>query len=188
MNRKTIILQLSIMSAMIVIVLVNLSGCTTNQNENQRTNNTVNTLLGTWVGTLQIPMFGGRSNTSISQITFTSTLAEMTLSNQERTYSMNYSYTINGNSLILTPIMTNRNGFPGGQPFNRSTPPNGTHLPGNWSGSPNGTQPPGNRTWPFNGSRPSGDTRPSMTITLTYIFDVQTKELYLNNAQFTKVE
>jgi ABC-type Fe3+-hydroxamate transport system substrate-binding protein len=179
---------------MILFILVNLSGCTTNQNENQNPNENVNTFLGTWVGTLQMPMFGGRGNTSISQITFTSDQAEVILTSDGRTFSMNYTYTTNGDSLILTPTMTDRAGFPGGQPFNGTIPPNGTRPPGNWTWLPNGTQPQGNGSWPqngtnpFNGTRPPGENRQSMTVSFRYTFDKDARVLFLNTVQFTKVQ
>jgi ABC-type Fe3+-hydroxamate transport system substrate-binding protein len=200
MSRKVKAIQLFFTNGIILFALVSLSGCTTNQNENQNTNENVNAFLGTWVGTLEMPMFGGESNASVSQITFTSDRAEVILTSENRTFSMDYTYTTNGDSLILTPTMIDRNGFPGGQSFNGTMPPNGTRPPGNWTWSPNGTQPPGNGTWPpngtnpyngtwpSNGTRPPGDNRPSMTVSFIYAVDEEARVLYLNNEQFTKVQ
>ena len=187
MSRKTKTIQIFLTISIVLLVLVGLGGCTTNQNEIKNTNETVNAFLGTWAGTLEIPMVGGSGNTSASQITFTSNRAEMMLTTGNRTFAMNYMYTTNGNSLILTPTMTDRNGFPGGQPFNGTIPPNGTQPPGNRTWPPNGTNP-YNGTWPSNRTQPPGGNRPSMTISLTYAFDEEKTMLTLNGAKFIKTQ
>ena len=55
-----------------IVILVSLCGCTSNQN----TNETKTQLSGTWVGNVEIPMSGGITNTSVSQITFSSNTAD----------------------------------------------------------------------------------------------------------------
>jgi hypothetical protein len=131
-----------------VLALVSLSGCTTNQNETQNTNETINTFLGTWTGTLQMPMFGGENNASVSQIIFTSDRAEMIFGDGNRSFSMNYTYTVNSDSLVLTPMMNDRTELDGRPSFNGTSPGNETRPPGNWTAPSNGTQPPENGTWP----------------------------------------
>jgi len=82
----------------------------------------------------------------------------MVLTVGNRSFSMNYTYTVNGDSLVLTSLMNDRNGFGGRPPFNGTMPPNGTRPLGNWTGPPNGTQPQGNGTWPPNGTNPHNGT------------------------------
>ena len=91
MSQKTKIIQIFLTNGIILLALMNLSGCTTNQNENQNTNKNVNTLLGTWVGSIQIPMFGGGNNATVSQITFMNDRTEMVLTSGNRTFTMNYT-------------------------------------------------------------------------------------------------
>ena len=50
MSEKTTTIQIFFSSGIILLALVSLSGCTTNNNEKQNTNENVNALLGTWVG------------------------------------------------------------------------------------------------------------------------------------------
>ncbi len=52
MSRKTKTIQIFLTISIVLLVLVGLGGCTTNQNEIKNTNETVNAFLGTWVGTL----------------------------------------------------------------------------------------------------------------------------------------
>jgi hypothetical protein len=199
MSRKTKIVQIFLTNGIILLALVSLSGCTTNQNENQNTNKNVNALLGTWVGSIQIPMFSGGNNATVSQIAFTSDRTEMVLTSGNRTFTMNYTYSVNGDSLVLIPMMNDRNGFGGRPPFNGTFPDSGTRPPGNWTRPPNGTQPPGNGTWqpngvnPFNGTwssngtRPAGNNQPSMTVSFIYAFEEEARVLFLNNVKFIKV-
>jgi len=200
MNRKTKRIQLVSVGGIVLCILVGLSGCTTNQTEKQTTNDNAKTLLGTWTGSLQMPLFSGENNTTLSQIIFTSDSTEMFLTSGKRTFTMNYTYTATSDTLTLTPLMNQRNGFGSREPFNGTAPPNGTLFPGYGTIPPNGTRPPGNetwplngtnppfnRTWPSNGTRPPGEMRPSMTITFNYVVDEQARVLLLNNVQFTKV-
>ncbi len=191
MKQKTRDILVLTSSGFIFLALVNLCGCTTNQNKN--INSDANWLLGSWVGTLQIPLFGGDDNTFVSEITFSSDHAEMILTNGNRTFSMNYTYLINDNSLVLTPIMPERGRFPDRRPLNGTFPPNGTRASGNEtqpSGDrmwlPNNTDP-YNGTWPSNRTHPPGDNQGLMTLTFLYAFDEENKVLFLNTAHFTKV-
>jgi hypothetical protein len=173
-----------------LMVLVSLSGCTSTSYQN--TNQTTPQLKGTWVGTAQMPMVGGRENTSISQIIFVGNTAEATLESSQGLFTMNYTYAINGNTLSLTPTFSGGGGFPGG------TLQNGTHL---WN---NTTRPPMNETWP-NGTRPGNWTRPSnwtapgnqtwnpgggqrsLSVSFTYSLNADRTILTLNGAEFRKV-
>jgi hypothetical protein len=198
MNQKKNV-QLLSAGVLIFCILISLSGCTTNQIAKQNTNGNENTLLGTWVGTLQMQMFGGGSNVSVTQITFTNNAAELTLGSAQGSFIMNYSYSVNGNTLVLQPTFNNRGGFPGGQSFNGTMPPNGTRPPGNgtWPQNgtmpkngtwpANGTRPPGNETWPQNGTQPPGNQQPPASISFTYRFNDDDTMLYLNETQFTRI-
>jgi hypothetical protein len=187
------------MTSIMFCAIVSLSGCTTNQTTSQNINENDKALLGTWMGSLQMSLFGNQNNTTITQITFTNNLSEIVLTTENRTFPMNYTYTAAGGTLVLTPSMNNRNGFPGRQPFNGSQPRNGTIYPWNGTGAPNGTQPPENRTWPSNGTNPDPGGWPSnsmqqqgqrlfMNLSFTYAVDAQATILILNNAQFTKLQ
>jgi hypothetical protein len=176
-------------TAVCLVILISISGCTSSQNMDK----TSTQLSGTWVGDVALSMSGGRGNTSISQITFMSTIAEVTLMSVQGSFTMNYNYTVNGNTLVLEPTFTNRGGFPG------QTPQNGTRP---WN---NTSQPPMNETWPFNGTGPGNGTRPwnwtrpengtwnpsggqrSLSISFSYRFNEEHTILYLNGAEFRKV-
>ena len=166
-----------------IFLVVCFSGCTSNQN----TNENENSFSGTWVGNVEMPLFGRTGNATISKITFSGNTLEMTLSSEQGTFTANYTYSINGATLVLEPQFNGRGGFPGRQP-NNSTPP------GNW------TRPPTNETWPINGTRPGnwtrpengtwnpGGGRPSLSISFTYSVNEDGTVLYLNGAEFRKIQ
>jgi len=174
-----------------LMVLVSLSGCTSTSHQN--TNQTTTQLTGIWVGTVQISTFGGRGNSSISQITFGGNTAEVTLESSQGSFTMNYTYATNGNTLSLTPNFNGRGGFPG------RMPQNGTHS---WN---NTARPPMNETWP-NGTRPGNWTRPSnwtasgnqtwnpgegqrsLFVSFTYSLNADRTILTLNGAEYRKVQ
>lgn len=195
MNKKITPQILIINNILFFALITSLSGCTTNQ----VTNENVNSFLGTWVGTTEIPMSGREGNASVSQITFTINTAKLTFNITQESFTMNYTYTINGNTLMLQPIFNERDAFPGGQPFNRTMPFNGTRPPrnGTWpqNGSIpnnetlpfNGTQPWENGTWLHNWTRPPSNQRLSPLISFTYRFNNIYTILYLNESQFTKL-
>jgi hypothetical protein len=192
-------LELLFVSAALVLSLVSFSGCTSNQTANQATNGNTDELLGTWVGTVNMPGSGLRNNnTTVSQMTFRDNGVELTLESQRGSFMMNCSYSFTADTLTLQPMFSGRNGSFGGRlPFNGTRPWNETRQ---W----NGTRPPGNGTWPPNGTRPyngswpsnwtrrgngtfPGDRRSFTEITFTYTYDEQTRTLYLNGSPFTKV-
>jgi hypothetical protein len=80
-----------------------------------------------------------------SIITITSDLIEMALQDDNRTLTMNYSYTATSDTLVLPPVFMNRHRGLGGQPLNGTLPFNGTRSPGNETWQPNGTQSSGQR-------------------------------------------
>jgi hypothetical protein len=180
-----------------IVILVSLCGCTSNQN----TNETKTQLSGTWVGTVEIPMSGGMMNTSLNQITFTSNTAELTLKNTQRSSTMNYTFTVNGTTLVLQPTFSNMGGFPGQPPQNGTRPWNDTARPPmNGTFPTNGTRPPMNGTLPLNSTRPGNFTRPEngtwnpiggqqpMSMSFTYSLNEEHTVLYLNGAEFRKVQ
>ena len=182
----------------IIVILVSLCGCTSNQN----TNETKTQLSGTWVGTVEIPMSGGMMNTSLTQITFTSNTAELTLKNTQRSSTMNYTFTVNGNTLVLQPTFSDIRGFPGLPPQNGTRPWNDTTRPpmnGTWPTNstppsmnrtipPNGTRP-GNFTRPENGTwNPGGGQQPPMAMSFTYSLNEKQTVLHLNGAEFKKLQ
>jgi hypothetical protein len=199
MNNNTRIKSLLCVTSLVFCTIISLSGCTTIQTHSQKTHINDQALLGTWVGSLEMPVFGRENNTTITQITFANNRSEMVLLTGNRTYLMNYTYIAAGGTLVLTPLMNNRNGFAGRQPMNWSQPQNGTMFPWNRTGAPNGTQPPENKTWlsngtnpyqggwPSNGTQPS-DQRASMNLSFNYAVDAQANLLILNNVQFTKLQ
>lgn len=185
-HQKKIIIELLSVSTALLLSLVSLSGCMSNQTANQTTNGNVNILFGTWTGSTELSGVGARNNTTVSQLTFGDSSVELTLMSQRGTYMMNYSYAFNGDTLVLQPVFTGRNGsFGGRQPLNGTRPWNGT-----WP--PNGTRPyngswSSNWTRPGNGTQFPGNRRSFMEISFTYNFDEQTKTLYLNGSPFSKV-
>jgi hypothetical protein len=170
-----------------LFLIVCLSGCTSNQNTNE------NTLSGIWIGNVQLPAFSRIGNTTVSKIMFSGDTVEMTLNSDLGTFTTNYTYSINGATLVLEPQFTGRSGFPG-RPRNNGT------SPGNW------TRPSTNETWPINGTIPYNDTRPgnwtrpenetgnpgvgsrSLSISFTYSLNEDRTVLYLNGAEFRKMQ
>ncbi len=198
MNEKTKTMLITILVGMMFFSVIHLSGCTSNQTETQNINNSQQVYIGTWVGTLQIPMFGAGKNATMHQISFTTDSATMIVTNDNRTFSMNYSYVVNIDSLVLTPMLQSQGMFSERRPQNETSPWNGTYQPGLLP--PNGTQPPGdgfwplngtnphNRTWLSNGTRPSGENPASMTLTFLYTFDEEATVLLLDGKAFMKVQ
>lgn len=177
----------------IVIVLffivASLSGCVSNQTANLNVNNDATKFLGTWSGSIVIPMFGNRNNSamSLTQLTFSQDRVEVTMTSEQGSFPMTYNYTINGNTLVLEPRIFNRGGFPGRQSPNGQWPRNGTRPS-------NETWPPYNNSRPYNGSRPSNwtqpsdDNRQSMNLSFVYSFNEQDTVLNLNGAEFMKIQ
>ncbi len=175
-------------TAVFIVILVSISGCTSNQN----TNETITQLSGTWMGNVEMSMFGSGGNASVSQITFTSNTAELTMDSSQRSFTINYTYIVNGNTIVLKPKFGNRGGFPGQPPQNGTFPWNNTTRPPMNETWPNGTQPsnwsrPGNWTGPMNRTGNPGGTQPSMSITFTYSVNEDHTVLYLNGAEFRKI-
>ncbi|MFH1101043.1 MAG: hypothetical protein V1726_03295 [Methanobacteriota archaeon] len=182
MNQKQVHWQMIEVGAVIFLVVVGLSGCVSDQNTGGDTSN----LLGTWTWSLDMSMGGPMMSSSVTQITFTEDAVTMSLTSDQGTFTMNYTYVVNGNTLVLESKFEGRGGGDfRGQPRNGTGPWNGTRPPGNDSWS-NGTQPPRNGSWSPNGSRPFGGERPSMSLSLTYRFDDGYRVLYLNDSQFVK--
>jgi hypothetical protein len=192
-RQKKIIIGLLSTSTAVLLSLVSLSGCTSNQTANQATNSNSDILFGTWVGHAEMSGVGLNSNTTVSQLIFRDTGAELTLVSQHGTFTMNCSYTFTADTLVLQPIFSGRNGSFGGHlPFNGTGSWNRT---GHWNGSAwprNGTQPyngswSSNWTGPGNGTQFPENRRSFTEMSFTYTFDEQTKTLYLNGSPFTKV-
>jgi hypothetical protein len=179
-------------TALCLFFLVNLSGCTSTSNQNA--NQTTTQLTGTWVGNAETPMGIGGENVTVSQITFTNNIAQLTLTSTRGAFTMNYTYTMNGNTLSLTPEFSNRGGFP------RQPSQNGTRS---WNDT---ARPFMNETWPTNETRPDNWTRPSnwtrpengiwspdggqrsLSVSFTYSLNVDRTILTLNGAEFRKVQ
>jgi hypothetical protein len=173
-----------------ISLVVCFSGCTSNQN----TNGNGNIFSGTWVGNVDMSLSGGRGNTSVTQIIFTGSNAGMTLNSDQGSFITNYTFTTNGNTMILEPKFNDRGGFPG-QPSQNGTRP--------WNDT---SRPPTNETWPINGTRPDNNSRPSnwtrpengtwnpgggrlsLSISFTYSVNEDGTVLYLNGAEFRKVQ
>lgn len=172
-------------------------GCTSNENTNQQETQ----LSGIWTGNVDMSAFG-RENTSVIQLTFTGSNAELTLKDTQGSFTMSYTYTITGDTLKLTSAFDNPSEFPGQPPQNESHSWNDTMQPpinGTWP--INGTRPPLNETWSMNSTTgPGNRTRPengtwnpnvgpqTMPISFTFNFSDDRAVLYLNGAEFRKVE
>ncbi|MBE3136248.1 MAG: hypothetical protein IMZ43_02475 [Thermoplasmata archaeon] len=181
MKQENYTQALVIVSSFIFLVVC-FSGCTSNQN----TNENENTFSGTWVGNVQMPLFGRTGNATISKITFSGNTVEMTLSSEQGAFTANYTYSIGGTTLVLEPQFNGRGGFPGRQPNNSTPPENWTRPPTNETWPINGTGP-GNWTRPENGTWNPGGGRPSMSISFTYSVNEDYTVLYLNGAEFRKI-
>lgn len=166
-----------------IFLVVCFSGCTSNQN----TNENEKILSGTWVGNVQMPLFGRTGNATVTKITFSGNTVEMTLSTQQGTFSTNYTYSINGATLVLNPQFNGRGGYPGQQPYNGTRPGNWTRPPTNETWPINGTRS-HNGSWPSNGTRPPGSGRSNMSLSFEYSFNEANTVLYLNGSPFTKVQ
>lgn len=177
-----------LLCTILLLFIVWLSGCTSNQTTTEKEN----FLSGTWVGKLETSLFGRNENMSISMITFSEDTVEITLHSTQSTFTMNYIYSTQGTILTLEPKFNERGGFPGQQPFNGSRPGNWTRPPGNETDLINGT-------FPFNGTRPMNGTRPengswdplnrhpSMTVSFSFSINEDDTILYLNGAEFRKI-
>ena len=184
--KKEKISQALVIMVGVFFIFIGLSGCTSTSNQNTNSSGNTDKFLGTWTGSVQMSAFGGRSNTSLTKTTFTDTIAQVSLSSGQGSFTMNYTYTVDANTLVLTPSFSGRGGFPGRQPYNGSYGRNGTRP---W----NGTRPPMNGTSPRNWTRPENGTgfppggqQPSMSLSFTYRFNTEYTFLYLNDSQFTK--
>jgi hypothetical protein len=172
----------------VLLLIVWLSGCTSNQTTTEQEN----LLSGTWVGELETSLLGRNDNTLISMLTFSQDTVEMTLNSNQSTYTMNFTYVTQGATLTLEPKFNERSGFPGQQPFNGSRPGNWTRPPGNETDLINGTFP-FNGTRPGNWSRPENESwdplerHPSMTVSFSYSINEGDTILYLNGAEFRKI-
>jgi len=176
MSKKNVNKQMLVIVIMVFLAVVSLSGCVNNQN----TGSDLGKFIGTWTGNIDISMFGGAGNASITKLTFMENIVEATLTSERGTYTMNYTYNTQGDKLVLEPKFTGGGGFPGRQPDNRTRPYNGTRPP---NGTRNGTRP------PYNGSgQPFGGQWPSMSTSFDYSFNEGYAILYLDGSQFTKVQ
>jgi hypothetical protein len=196
MKRKPVVPLLAV-SAIVLCTLVSLTGCTSDQNENQVSNVAVNPLLGTWTGHTMMPAGeSGFGNMSISQLTFKESSVVVTQEGQFGSATMNCTYMVQGSSIVLQPEFT---GGRGRHAFNGTFPTNSTwrQFDGTWqvngSGGPQGGHQfngsfPGNWSLPGNGTWSAGGGRPMTMISLTYSFDEQQDVLYLNGSPFTKTQ
>jgi hypothetical protein len=178
----------------IFLTTVYLSGCTDTKN----TDNSLNSkFIGTWTGSVEVSTFGGPmgGNSTFTKLTFMQDIVAATITNDRGTNTMNYTYTINGNNLILEPTFSG--GFiPGRQSngtqpyFNNTMPPSNNTRPFNNTMPPsNGTRPPFNNTWSPNGQQPPGGQQsPSISLSFSYSFDENYTFLYLDGSKFIKIQ
>ncbi len=177
MNKRILV---GVLGALMVCLVVSLSGCTsTNQ-----TSSVDSRLVGTWQGSVALSSYSGKGNSTLTQITFTGSKAVLTTDSDFGTRTMNATYQISAGSLVLEPQFTHD--FGGQQPpLNNGTGPSGNwtnRTRPNWNGSNRSWSP--NGTW--NGMPPQGNM-PQMAMTFTYRFNEGDTVLYLNNVAFTKV-
>jgi len=186
--------KISSIGIIIFLTSIFLSGCT----ETQNTDNSLNSkFIGTWAGSMGVSTFGGfiGSNSTVTKLTFMQDIVAATITNDRGTNTMNYTYTINGNNLILVPSFSGEF-IPAIQPngtqphFNNTMPPpNGTRSFNNTMSPPNGTRPPFNNTWLSNGEQqPNRQQLPSMSISFLCTFDENYTLLYLDGSKFIKIQ
>jgi len=166
----------------VFFIIICLSGCENTQNTNADTSK----FIGTWIGNLEISMFGSQGNSTITQLTFIDNEATAVMTSSLGSRTMNYTYALQGSNLILAPKFGDFGGHQGGRP-----PFNGTQPPGNHSWPINGSQPWNGSRPPYNGSWQSGQQpgggRFSMNISLTYQFNEDNTVVYLNESEFSKI-
>jgi len=170
----------------IFLATVCLNGCTDTQN----TDSSLNNFIGTWAGSVEVSTFGGPmgGNSNFTEFTFMQDIVVATLINERGTNTMNYTYVVNGNNLVLEPSFSSEGMMPSRQPNGTQPPFNGTDFPG---GTPpfNDTKPPFNDTWPPNGEQPPGGKQPSSTsLSFSYSFDENYVVLYLDGSKFIKIQ
>lgn len=187
---------------MVISAAIFFSGCTNTNNEINQ-NIDLKKFIGTWTGSKDISNFGGRSNASITQLIFMDNIVAVTLTNEQGTNIVNYTYNLDGDKLILEPKFDEIGGFSGRQPPNGTHQWNGTELSNDtrpWNGTDlpndtrlwNGTEPP-NGSWITNGTIPANGgqlpygQRPSMSISFIYSFNEAFDILYLDESQFIKI-
>ena len=183
MNQKNIQKPTLIICITIFLSIVSFSGCVDNQNT---VGEELVKFIGTWTGNMEIPIFGGGNNSIITKLIFMENIVEMTMTSERGNYTTNYTYTIEGDKLVLVPKFDNNQGFFGRPSFNDTRPWNDTRPF-------NDTRPPNNSTWPPNRTQPPNDgqqlpggQRPSMSISFFYNFNNEYNVLYLNESQFIK--
>ena len=96
----------------------------------------------------EVSTFGGPmgGNSTFTEFTFMQDIVVATLTNERGTNTMNYTYVVNGNNLVLEPSFSGGGMNPDRKPFNDTQPPfNGTGFP-NDTPPFNGTKPPFNNT------------------------------------------
>jgi hypothetical protein len=170
------------------------SGCTSNTSSNHSEQASMS---GTWVGSILMPTAGGRTNSSLSEIRFINDQAVLTMTSDRGSFSMNYTYQMNGNTLMFEPSFSpggmvpgGRNRFNGTQPWNGSQPSTNGSWPGNNTYPPNwnGTHPPFNGTRSNNGTWDPEMTRQSTSLSFVCSFNEAQTVMYLNGAPFTRVQ
>ncbi len=170
-------------SITIFLAILCLCGCI----DNQKIDNSLNNFIGTWTGSMEVSNYSGFMdvNRTFNELIFTQDLVIVTFNTEQGNITMNYTYVVNGNKLVLEPLFSGKVVIPGRQPFNENiTRPlfNDTRVP------PNGTQPPFNNTWlPNNEQPPSGQKPLTMSLSFSYRFDENYTVLYLDATIFKKV-
>ena len=134
-----------------------MSGCTDTQN----TGNSLNNFIGTWAGSVGVSAFGGPmgNDSTFTELTFMQGVVVATITNEQGSNTMNYSYHVNDNNLVLEPSFFDEGMMPGRQQNGTQPPFNGTGFPDN-TGPFNGTKPPFNNSEPFNDTQPHNYERP----------------------------
>ena len=189
MNQRGLHKQIFAIGIIIFFTTICLGGCTDTQN----TGNNLNSFIGTWAGSVKVSMFGGPmgGNSTFTELTFMQDIVIATLNNERGMNTMNYTYVVNGNKLVLDPSFFGGGTIPDRKPFNNTQPSfNNTMFPPNNGTRPfNDTQPPFNNTWPPNEQQPpSGQQSPSMSLSFLYSFDENNTVLYINGSKFIKIQ
>ena len=172
MNRKNT--QIFGVILTILIITIFLSGCSEDNSSNGEVVHTE--FLGTWIGCMEFSTFnfGGNmsnfnnsnkvnvSSSNITKLEFTKDTLHMTITTDNKTFTMPNSYNVEGDRLILSFKFT------GEIPIERPDFNDGER--------------------PFSGERPPFDgERPSRTRSYSYGFNEVYNLLYLNGYQFKKV-
>ena len=184
----------------VFIFAIFLCGCIETDSSNSGVD--ASRFVGTWVGNMETQMVGFRENhppmnmtdnfendtdgnftdfrenapsANITQLEFTSDTLDTTITMGETTRTMSYSYTIEGNQLLLSVQFTGEPPDWGQQLPEGDRPPFDDEMPSD------------DERPPFDGERPFDGENPFQQLSYTFQFNEDNTILYLDGSPFSKI-